>query len=524
MSLRFEVGGRMKRGRLPELRTLCPGLLDQFTTDLIRSGFEVVPGTSSRDWEGPAPESLRGHPGGVDRMTIRLRDGWPFLHPHVVLAGANLTHMNGDGVLCLWTEDDNSRSWLSLSGICERIDSFCSARPDGEAAEGDQVRDAFLAFSPNTAGVALLNHADLFGGPLADGSRGSLHGLSSSATCIEIRKGRGRPKHLHGEWYYRESIPLPPRNIEEFARSLTSAQRRSFESGLAKEKAGHRRGLRIALLAWPRANGHDVQVLRMSSEGNMTSISPAFRDESIRRMRAGPDVKPLGKVEVALFGCGAVGSHLGLVLAKCGLGHLRLFDGGILRPGNVVRHALSTRSVGRSKVEGLAFEVRQAAPWTECEVLPGNVHDARMLAEIARGADLMVDTTGSAAFLDLIATVADRYAVPLVSAALFRGGSIGRVRRQVPGHDIPIHDRSPGLGFVPIPPGPEPPSLVETGCSAPVNNASPASVLAVASLACQVVVDCVSERRAFSSEVVDVYQPLDTEPFDAIARLQFPGE
>ena len=256
----------------------------------------------------------------------------------------------------------------------------------------------------------------------------------------------------------------------------------------------------------------------------MTSISPAFRDESIRRMRAGPDVKPLGKVEVALFGCGAVGSHLGLTLAKCGLGRLRLIDGGILRPGNVVRHALSTRSVGHSKVEGLAFEIRQTAPWTACQVFPGNVHDALMLAKIARSADLMVDTTGSAAFLDLIATVADRYAVPLVSAALFRGGSIGRVRRQVPGHDIAIHDRSPDRGFVPLPPGPESPSLVETGCSAPVNNASPASVLAVASLACQVVVDCVSERRAFSSEVVDVYQPLDSEPFDAIARLQFPGE
>lgn len=507
-----------------EFSTLFPGLLEEFTTELIRAGFEVVAGTSSPEWEGPAPSSLCDLPEGTDRMTIRLRDGWPFLHPHVVLTGANLAHLNGDGVLCLWEEDDDSRSWLSLSGICERIDSLCSTLADGVASEGEQVRDAFLAFSPSAVGVALIDNADLFGGSLVDGRRGALHGVCSSDTCIEIRKGRGKPKHPQGEWYYRESIPLPPKDIEEFRTSLTNAQRRSFDSGVRKAKAGHSRGLRIAVLAWPLAGELEVQVLMLSKTGEMTSISPAFCDESIRRMRAGPDVETLGMVRIALFGCGAIGSHVGLMLAKCGLGRLHVIDGGILRPGNVVRHALGTRAVGRSKVEGLVSEIRQTASWTECLASRGNVYDASRLAEIASSTDLLVDATGSAAFLDLISTIAERSTVPLVSAALFRGGSIGRVRRQVPGHDIAIRDRSPDEGFVPIPPGPEPPNLVETGCSAPVNNASPASVMAVASLACQVVVDWVSERRAFSSEIVDVYQPLDSEPFDAIARLQFPRE
>ena len=49
----------------------------------------------------------------------------------------------------------------------------------------------------------------------------------------------------------------------------------------------------------------------------------------------------------------------------------------------------------------------------------------------------------------------------------------------------------------------------ETGCSAPVNSAPPASVVACASLTVQVAVDAPAERFAYDDEGIDVYLPLD---------------
>ena len=62
-------------------------------------------------------------------------------------------------------------------------------------------------------------------------------------------------------------------------------------------------------------------------------------------------------------------------------------------------------------------------------------------------------------------------------------------------------------------------SSPETVCSAPVNNAPPASVVACASLTVQVAVDALTGRFAYDDEVIDVYLPLDEPPFDRIGRV-----
>jgi len=83
--------------------TLDGASLDSFTTELIAAGFEPVRGTNRREWDGPCPQPLAGLTPATS-MRIRIRDGWPFRHPHVLVCELPVEHVNAEGVVCLWAE------------------------------------------------------------------------------------------------------------------------------------------------------------------------------------------------------------------------------------------------------------------------------------------------------------------------------------------------------------------------------------------------------------------------------------
>jgi hypothetical protein len=60
---------------------------------------------------------------------------------------------------------------------------------------------------------------------------------------------------------------------------------------------------------------------------------------------------------------------------------------------------------------------------------------------------------------------------------------------------------------------------IEVGCSATINNAPPAAVVALAALTSQVTVDALLRQGVFGPETIDVYRPLDEAPFDRIGRI-----
>ena len=93
-------------------------------------------------------------------------------------------------------------------------------------------------------------------------------------------------------------------------------------------------------------------------------------------------------------------------------------------------------------------------------------------------ADIVIDTTGNAAFTYALAMTANDAGKPLVSGALYRGGAIARVQRQAIDGDTSIYQREESDKYPLIPPGRETEDLAtpDTGCSAPVNNAPPAAI------------------------------------------------
>ena len=136
-------------------------------------------------------------------------------------------------------------------------------------------------------------------------------------------------------------------------------------------------------------------------------------------------------------------------------------------------------------------------------------------------ADIVIDTTGSEALTLSLAMVTKDMEKPLVSGALYRGGSIGRVQRQALPGDTPINQRGDLTRYPTIPPGDDDEELAtpQLGCSAAVNNAPPTAVASCASLIAQAAIDVLTERFDLADEVLDVYRAIPDRPFDRVGRV-----
>lgn len=103
----------------------------------------------------------------------------------------------------------------------------------------------------------------------------------------------------------------------------------------------------------------------------------------------------------------------------------------------------------------------------------------------------------------------------------YRGGAVARVRRQAAQDDTPIDQRDGSVLYPVVPPddGQSDFATPDLGCSGPVNNAPPASVIACAALTAQVAIDALMQRYEFPDEVIDVYRALPGHsPFDRLGR------
>ena len=121
-----------------------------------------------------------------------------------------------------------------------------------------------------------------------------------------------------------------------------------------------------------------------------------------------------------------------------------------------------------------------------------------------------------------VARVSEDHGKSFVSGALLRGGFIGRVHRKALETDAAITGRPDSTDYPVVPPGDPDVDISEPdlGCSAPVNNAPPSSVLACASLIAQAAMDVLTRRFELEDKVIDVYRPLPEPPFDGAGRYR----
>ena len=96
----------------------------------------------------------------------------------------------------------------------------------------------------------------------------------------------------------------------------------------------------------------------------------------------------------------------------------------MLLPGNVVRHVAGHDQVGKAKTQAVHHVIENHAPWTEVRGFLESPMQPVRLRELIEDADIVVNTTGNDAFTDALAMVAEAMEKPLVSGALYRGGTL----------------------------------------------------------------------------------------------------
>ena len=504
--------------------------LEAFERDLTAAGFTPVSAVNQSRWCGPIHEAFAPLTAAAT-MDIVIGAGWPFRPPALFVDGLDTNHSTLDGFVCMWQDGDPSREWETVEGFFSRIEEWCENAEHGWE-DDDLGYDAFLNFKKKLPNVATFNLSQL---NVRIGQWGECHGVAVGTPMrVDIVPGRATSANqLRCLWFHVGKLDTPPpRQFSEVFRCLSRSQRKGLERALQ----GRRRpepfmvsgGVDLILFCWERLGMTDMLVMGcagMNNELEAVALQPGLTDESNLILRAGPDAQTLRTMKATLFGAGALGGYVGTTLAGSGLGHLSIVDGDVLLPENVVRHVAGHDQVGKPKVQAVHHVIEKHAPWTEVAEFPEAPMTPGRIRELISSADIVIDTTGNDAFVPALAMVAEKLGKPLVSGALYRGGNIARVQRQVLAGDVPIHLREEGAKYPIIPGGDEHKdfAMPALGCSAPVNNAPPMSVIGCAALIVQVVVDALTGRFEFHDEVVDVYRAIGEPPFDRVGRVGITG-
>ena len=487
--------------------------LDAFTADLEAAGFTPITGYGRPAWRGAIHPAFAGLT-AARCMDIVIAPGWPFRPPALFVQGLSTSHATADGFVCMWQDTDDSLEWTTVDGFMGRVPEWCQHARQGWRNE-DLQADAYLNFQYKAPSVATFDLAAL---RVTSGSWGECHGVIDPQTGrVDIKPGPSRSKtYLRGLWFHAGTLQAPPpRRLSEVSGHLSRQQRRGLQRAIGEYD--------LILFCWDHNAIPNLLVLacrRIGDETEAYAMLPGPNDEPNLILRAGPDAPLLRVRKAAIFGAGALGGHIATSLAQSGLGSLDIVDGDRLLPGNVARHVAGHRCAGKFKATAVQSIVKDHAPWTEAAAYAEFPFTPDEIRPRIADADVVIDATGNAAFINALAMVAKDSGKPLVSGALYRGGFIGRVRRQARPQDTPIHQRQASPQYPVIPSGNARAefAIPETGCSAPVNNAPPASVIACASRIAQVAIDTLTGRFEYDDEVIDVYRPLAEPPFDRIGQ------
>ncbi|RDU74503.1 sulfur carrier protein ThiS adenylyltransferase ThiF [Helicobacter anseris] len=96
------------------------------------------------------------------------------------------------------------------------------------------------------------------------------------------------------------------------------------------------------------------------------TMPPKDALDSMMRARHTPKLHDkLKQASVAVCGLGGLGSHIAIMLARSGVGRLRLIDFDVIEPSNLNRQAYMVSDLGRYKTEALKEQIFSINPFIE---------------------------------------------------------------------------------------------------------------------------------------------------------------
>ena len=113
-----------------------------------------------------------------------------------------------------------------------------------------------------------------------------------------------------------------------------------------------------------------------------------------RRDDTSPMAWFLGK-NIAIWGCGAVGTHVAESIVRAGINRVELVDNGIVAPGLLVRQGYEDRDIGRLKAYALADRLKRINPDLKAEISTDDLVSKIVGPNPVPNVDLVIDCTAS---------------------------------------------------------------------------------------------------------------------------------
>jgi molybdopterin-synthase adenylyltransferase len=187
------------------------------------------------------------------------------------------------------------------------------------------------------------------------------------------------------------------------------------------------------LLAWAREHHKTPAVAQM--EALQLGILPLRYTRNIGAISP-LEQRRLCDSTVLVCGCGGLGGVVIQLLARAGVGHLRVVDGDIFVPSNLNRQLLcEIQHLARPKAEVAAQTVQAVNPLVEVEAFLEPL-TAENAAELLHGVDLALDALDSIAARFVLADACRQQQIPMIHAAV--AGWWGQLSTFLPGSTYPL--------------------------------------------------------------------------------------
>lgn len=314
------------------------------------------------------------------------------------------------------------------------------------------------------------------------------------------------PSRLKGAWFRVLQPFAPPKVLGTLLTQIDNLSGKTTGWTLRRciDSIGHKTkdtGLPIAigypdnsgqerwLFLWVQFPKQKGQRFKWSSPQNMRQIqvssfqtAPVTKSALLRR--SAHVSHSLTPKRVAVFGVGALGGSIALLLAKAGVGSFNLVDSDSLLPTNVMRHVCGLNYVGYKKTLAVKFVLQHHNPDCVVECLEATWNEAR-LSDYTKGCDLVIDATGNTNFSLYLNKFCLKAGQPVAVIAAYRRARVGRIITW-------LHHEDPCLAcyfthqaewsedeFPTIPASPEG-GFIEDGCGSVTEEAVSLDVEAVA--------------------------------------------
>ena len=94
-----------------------------------------------------------------------------------------------------------------------------------------------------------------------------------------------------------------------------------------------------------------------------------LKEEDLLKRNVKGIAKKLKKAEVCILGLGGLGSNVAILLARGGIGHLKLIDFDVVEASNLNRQQYRISHIGIKKTEAIKTIIKEINPFVEVETL-----------------------------------------------------------------------------------------------------------------------------------------------------------